>query len=150
MYLDRNFQNLPLKRSLITNEYLSGDLLESEAKALVSPVNCVGVMGKGLAMQFKQRYPSNYIFYKQACREGRVRPGHVLVFELEPTTSDRGRSSSSTFRPNAVGATTAWWWTSTKASTRSPSNSSGVAFAAWRSRPLDVVWEDWRGLASSC
>jgi O-acetyl-ADP-ribose deacetylase (regulator of RNase III) len=65
-------------------EYLSGDILESEAQALVNPVNCVGVMGKGLALQFKQRYPANYIFYERACREGRVRPGHMLVFELEP------------------------------------------------------------------
>jgi O-acetyl-ADP-ribose deacetylase (regulator of RNase III) len=43
-------------------EHLSGDVLEYEAKALVSPVNCVGVMGKGLSVLFKQRYPTNYIF----------------------------------------------------------------------------------------
>jgi O-acetyl-ADP-ribose deacetylase (regulator of RNase III) len=68
-------------------EYLSGDILESEAQALVNPVNCVGVMGKGLALQFKQRYPANFIFYEQACAEGCVRPGHMLVFELEPIVS---------------------------------------------------------------
>ncbi len=70
-------------------EYLSGDILESEAQALVNSVNCVGVMGKGLALQFKQRYTAN-ILYEKARREGRVRLGHVLVFELEPTASGQG------------------------------------------------------------
>lgn len=85
-----SFSKLTIKERLIMIKYLSGDIMESEAQALVNPVNCVGVMGKGLALQFKHRYPANYIFYEQACREGRVRPGHMLVFELEPVTHGQG------------------------------------------------------------
>lgn len=43
--------------------YVKGNILESDAEALVNPVNCVGVMGKGLALQFKKSYPSNFNQY---------------------------------------------------------------------------------------
>lgn len=71
-------------------EYINGDIFNSSAQALVNPVNCVGVMGKGLALQFKQHYPMNYTFYRQACNQGRVRPGHMLVFELEAFVPGQG------------------------------------------------------------
>ncbi|MBA4494365.1 macro domain-containing protein [Paenactinomyces guangxiensis] len=61
-------------------EYRTGNLLHSEAEALVNAVNCVGVMGKGIALQFKQAYPENFSFYERACRENKVKPGKVLVF----------------------------------------------------------------------
>src|SRR5437763_1772698 len=60
-------------------EYRHGDLLAADAEALVNTVNCVGVMGKGIALQFKQRFPDVYRQYRNACRRGEVRPGHVHV-----------------------------------------------------------------------
>ncbi|WP_306204190.1 type II toxin-antitoxin system antitoxin DNA ADP-ribosyl glycohydrolase DarG [Actinoplanes sp. RD1] len=56
-----------------------GDLLAADVEALVNTVNCVGVMGKGLALQFKRRYPGVFRKYEQACRNGDVRTGHMHV-----------------------------------------------------------------------
>ena len=61
--------------------YTTGNLLEADAEALVNTVNCVGVMGKGIALQFKQAFPENYEHYRQACERGEVRPGRMFVFE---------------------------------------------------------------------
>lgn len=60
-------------------ELTHGNLLDAEADALVNTVNCVGVMGKGLALQFKQAFPENFRVYERACRAGEVRPGHMLT-----------------------------------------------------------------------
>ena len=57
-----------------------GNILDAEAQALVNTVNCVGVMGKGIALQFKQRFPENYEFYERACKEGDVQIGRMAVF----------------------------------------------------------------------
>ncbi|NEO84017.1 MAG: macro domain-containing protein [Spirulina sp. SIO3F2] len=59
-----------------------GDLLQAPAEALVNPVNCVGVMGKGLALQFKRQFPDNFQKYKQACAEQMVQPGKMLTISL--------------------------------------------------------------------
>jgi O-acetyl-ADP-ribose deacetylase (regulator of RNase III) len=59
----------------------SGDLLQSGAEAIVNTVNCVGVMGKGIALQFKQAFPGNYDSYRQACAAGEVRLGEMFVFD---------------------------------------------------------------------
>lgn len=59
----------------------SGNLLNTDAQALVNPVNCVGVMGKGLALQFKQAFPQNYAAYRAACGRGEVQPGRMFVTE---------------------------------------------------------------------
>jgi len=58
-----------------------GNLLLADAEALVNTVNCVGFMGKGIALQFKQAYPENFRFYERACRNEEVRPGRMLVFD---------------------------------------------------------------------
>lgn len=58
-----------------------GNLLEAQAEALVNTVNCVGVMGKGIALQFKQAFPENYAFYRAACQRGEVQLGQMLVYE---------------------------------------------------------------------
>ena len=58
-----------------------GNLLEAQADALVNTVNCVGHMGKGIALQFKQAYPANYDAYRRACDAGEVRPGRMFVYE---------------------------------------------------------------------
>lgn len=63
----------------------TGSLFECGAHAIVNPVNCVGVMGKGLALQFRTRYPSMYHAYKQACGRGEVKLGNVWPFELDTT-----------------------------------------------------------------
>ncbi|MFI6097308.1 macro domain-containing protein [Lentzea sp. NPDC051213] len=60
----------------------SGDLLDAEVDALVNAVNCVGVMGKGLALQFKQRFPEYFATYASACAAGEVRLGRVHVVEV--------------------------------------------------------------------
>jgi O-acetyl-ADP-ribose deacetylase (regulator of RNase III) len=62
--------------------YTSGNLLESDADALVNTVNTVGVMGKGIALLFKQRFPDNYRQYKAACSAGRVVTGSMFVTEV--------------------------------------------------------------------
>ena len=54
-----------------------GDIFESGADALAVPVNCVGVMGKGMAAAVKERYPGVWRSYSEDCRRGRVRPGGV-------------------------------------------------------------------------
>ena len=55
-------------------------MLEATTEALVNTVNCVGVMGKGIALQFKQAFPDNFVQYEKACRTKEVRPGKVSVF----------------------------------------------------------------------
>jgi len=60
---------------------VTGNLLEAPVEALVNTVNCVGIMGKGIALQFKQAFPENFKGYAQACRKGDVRIGHMFVHE---------------------------------------------------------------------
>jgi O-acetyl-ADP-ribose deacetylase (regulator of RNase III) len=56
------------------------NLLDSNAEALVNAVNSVGVMGKGIALQFKHAFPDNYAAYAAACKRGEVQPGKMFVF----------------------------------------------------------------------
>jgi O-acetyl-ADP-ribose deacetylase (regulator of RNase III) len=57
-----------------------GNILDADVEALVNTVNCVGVMGKGIALQFKQAFRDNFQAYASACREGKVKPGRMLAF----------------------------------------------------------------------
>ncbi len=59
--------------------FKKGSLFDSQAKYIVNPVNCVGIMGKGLALEFKIKYPKNYKCYVNACKEG-FTIGDVLVY----------------------------------------------------------------------
>ncbi len=60
------------------------NLLNSTAEALINAVNCVGVMGKGIALQFKQTFPKDYFnAYKLACENGELAIGKVQVYELK-------------------------------------------------------------------
>lgn len=61
----------------------SGNLLESNAEALVNTVNCDGYMGKGIALQFKQAFPLNYKAYHRACKKNEVLPGKMFIFETQ-------------------------------------------------------------------
>lgn len=62
--------------------FVKGDILDSEAEALVNPVNCVGVMGKGLALQFKSKFPTMFQQYETLCISGCMKLGYVCpVFD---------------------------------------------------------------------
>ncbi len=61
--------------------YVLGDILDADVEALVNTVNTVGVMGKGVALQFKRAYPENFREYKQACDRGELKPGDVFVWQ---------------------------------------------------------------------
>ena len=60
-------------------ELTRGNLLEAEAEVLVNTVNCVGAMGKGIALQFKQAFLANFRAYQAACRAGDVAPGKMFI-----------------------------------------------------------------------
>ncbi len=57
-----------------------GNLIETDAEALVNTVNCEGFMGKGIALQFKKALPENFKAYERACRAGEVQTGRMFVF----------------------------------------------------------------------
>lgn len=59
--------------------FLTGDLLRANAEALVNTVNTVGVMGKGIALQFKEAFPYNNKVYVQACKNKELEPGKLLA-----------------------------------------------------------------------
>jgi O-acetyl-ADP-ribose deacetylase (regulator of RNase III) len=62
-------------------EFAKGDLFADGADALVNPVNCVGVMGKGLALEFKKRFPKNFKAYELYCELGYLDPGETFNYE---------------------------------------------------------------------
>lgn len=62
-------------------EKKTGNLLDAQAEALVNTVNTVGVMGKGIALQFRQAFPENYGAYRKACEHKEVQPGRMFVFD---------------------------------------------------------------------
>ena len=70
-------------------EYKSGDIFTENAEALVNSVNCVGVMGRGIALQFKNVFPENFEAYAAACKRQEVRPGRMFVFETGRLTNPR-------------------------------------------------------------
>ena len=70
-------------------EFKSGDILKEDAEALVNTVNCVGVMGRGIALQFKDAFPRNFKAYAEACQQDAVRPGRMFVFETGQLTPPR-------------------------------------------------------------
>lgn len=62
-------------------EYTKGNLLEADVDALVNTVNTVGVMGKGIALMFKEAFPDNYHAYAEACKNKQVQTGRMFVTE---------------------------------------------------------------------
>lgn len=63
-------------------ELTRGDIVQADADALVNTVNCVGVMGRGIALQFRKAFPDNYAAYRAICDRHELRPGRVLVHDL--------------------------------------------------------------------
>ena len=70
-------------------EYKTGDILTEAAEAIVNTVNCVGVMGRGIALQFKKAFPDNFKAYAAACKREEVRPGSMFVFETGQLANPR-------------------------------------------------------------
>lgn len=66
---------------LMTLVFEKGDLFAQPVEALVNTVNCVGVMGKGVALEFKRRWPDNYRAYKRVCEARELTPGRIFVFD---------------------------------------------------------------------
>ena len=64
-------------------EFCDGDIFEADVEALVNPVNCVGVAGKGLAKEFGDRFPENLHWYKRACACDTLSLGHIHVGQLD-------------------------------------------------------------------
>jgi len=61
---------------------VQGDLLKQhDVDAIVNTVNCVGIMGKGIALQFKKKWPANFKAYADACKAGLVKPGFMYMFD---------------------------------------------------------------------
>src|SRR6266550_6936170 len=59
----------------------TGDILGSKMQTLVNTVNCVGVMGKGIALEFKRMFPDMYVDYERRCRRGEVRLGVPYIYK---------------------------------------------------------------------
>ena len=70
-------------------EYKNGDIFAEDVEAIVNSVNCVGVMGRGIALQFKNTFPANFKAYAEACKRHEVRPGRMFVFESDHLTNPR-------------------------------------------------------------
>jgi len=85
---------------MATLSYRKGDIFDSTAQVLVNPVNCKGHMGKGLALAFKQKYPSMFASYQQECRDGKLRIGQLTLYKastpwiLNFPTKDHWRDDS--------------------------------------------------------
>jgi O-acetyl-ADP-ribose deacetylase (regulator of RNase III) len=70
-------------------EFQQGDILQADAEALVNTVNCVGIMGRGIALQFRKAFPENYEAYRAVCDRGELHPGTMLVFNLNRLQNPR-------------------------------------------------------------
>ena len=68
---------------------VTGNIFDADVEALVNPVNCVGVMGAGLAKQFKEKYPRYFQFYTACCKAEIIYLGNVHIYETEAKTSHR-------------------------------------------------------------
>lgn len=66
-----------------------GDLLKADVEALVNTVNCVGVMGRGIALQFKKAFPENFRAYKAICDRDELTPGKVFIHDLQRLQNPR-------------------------------------------------------------
>lgn len=69
--------------------YTKGNLLEAQTQALINTVNTVGVMGKGIALQFKEAFPNNFKLYLDACKSKWLQPGRLLVVKEKTLLGDR-------------------------------------------------------------
>src|SRR6266849_997299 len=81
-------------------QYQKGDIFEAQAQVIVNTVNCQGVMGKGLALAFKQKYPDMFKVYQQECKTGKLGIGRPTLYQgstpwiLNFPTKDSWRADS--------------------------------------------------------
>lgn len=62
----------------MTYREIRGNIFNSKAQAIVNTVNCVGIMGKGIALEFRRRYPKMFEQYQSICKKGELQPGQIL------------------------------------------------------------------------
>lgn len=62
-------------------EIKTGDILREDVEAIINTVNCVGVMGRGIALQFKNAFPDNFAAYAAACKRQQVQPGRMFIHD---------------------------------------------------------------------
>jgi O-acetyl-ADP-ribose deacetylase (regulator of RNase III) len=70
-------------------KFTTGDILAADVEALVNSVNCVGIMGRGIALQFKNAFPKNFKAYEAACARDAVQPGRMFIFETGTMTNPK-------------------------------------------------------------
>lgn len=70
-------------------QYKTGNILNENAEAIVNTVNCVGVMGRGIALQFKNMFPQNFKAYAAACKREEVQPGKMFIYETNELTNPK-------------------------------------------------------------
>ena len=70
-------------------EYKTGNIFDEDVEALVNSVNCVGFMGRGIALQFKNIFPKNFRAYAAACKRSEIQPGRMFVFETKQMANPR-------------------------------------------------------------
>lgn len=70
-------------------ELVKGNLLEADVEAVVNTVNTEGIMGKGIALQFRKAYPDNYEAYRKACEAGEVKPGQMFIYDQHSLANPR-------------------------------------------------------------
>lgn len=63
--------------------------MQADSEALVNTVNCVGIMGRGIALQFRKAFPENFKVYEAVCKRGELRPGQMLVYETRRLTGPK-------------------------------------------------------------
>jgi len=68
-------------------KYKTGNILEADTQAIVNTVNCVGVMGRGIALEFKRAYPDNFKAYAATCKNGELQPGKMFVYNTHLPTN---------------------------------------------------------------
>lgn len=70
-------------------DYKTGNILTEDAEAIINTVNCVGVMGRGIALQFKKAFPENFKAYAAACERKAVQPGRMFIYDTGETINPR-------------------------------------------------------------
>ena len=70
-------------------KYVTGDIFKSDVEAIVNTVNTEGIMGKGLALQFKKRFPDNFKAYEKFCKDGLLFVGNMFIFPTNALSGQR-------------------------------------------------------------
>lgn len=78
-----------------------GNIFNSKCQALVNPVNCVGVMGAGLALKFKQKFPNNFSSYYHACKNDKLKPGMIHAFQEKSDLCILNLATKAHYRENS-------------------------------------------------